>query len=337
MIHTDRLVLRPFTPDDVDAYLAYRTEPDTLQWLGSLIAPTRDEVVARFAHEATLGGPTEGEWYPYAIERDGVLLGDIGCEIRHGGGVAEVGYTLTPAARGHGYAAEAAGALADHLVAAHGIQRIEASLAADNVASMRVLESIGMTFEVLARQAFDLDGTWVHDLRYAMTATDRAAWVARNRTPPAAVELVEITPDDAHRWGRLRTHHSEERFVSPMAASWRDALFPETFEGAVAVPWLRGVLADGEHAAFVMLSETHGRQEGWYLWRLLVDRVHQRRGIGRAAVEQVAAGLRAAGVPRLFTSIVEGPGSPRRFYERLGFVATGREIDGETELVLALD
>lgn len=336
MIRTERLVLRAFTDDDLDAYLAYRTEPGTLQWLGSLIAPTRDEVVARFAREAELGGPTEGEWYPFAIERDGELLGDVGCELRHGGGVAEIGYTLAPAARGRGYASEAAGALADHLIARHGIRRVEASLAVDNVPSMRVLEAIGMTFEVVARDAFDLDGEWVDDLRYAMTAADRAAWVGRTRTPSSTVELTEITPDDAYLWGRLRTHHSEERFVATMALSWRDALFPESFEGVVAVPWLRGVVADGERAAFVMVSETHGNQAGWYLWRLLVDRWHQRRGIGRAAVAEVVARARAAGVPALYTSVVEGPGTPRPFYERLGFVPTGRIIDDEVELVLPL-
>lgn len=336
MIRTERLVLRAFTRDDLDGYVAYRSEPETLRRLGTRVAPTLDGTAAEFDRWSELGGPTEGEWYWYAIEHDGRVVGDVGCEISHGGGIAEIGYALRPEGRGQGYASEAAGAVVDHLIAEHAIQRIEAYLATDNVASMRVLEAIGMTFEVIARSAYCFDGEWVDSMSYAMTAVDRTAWVERPRSHPTDVSLVEITPDDAYLWGRLRTHHSQERLVASMALSWRDALFPESFEGVTAVPWMRGVLADGERVAFVMLSETHGTREGQYLWRLLVDRMHQRRGIGRRIIDAVAADLRAAGVPRLYTSCVEGIGSPRPFYEGLGFTPTGAVIDGETELVLSL-
>nr|MBA3400113.1 GNAT family N-acetyltransferase [Acidimicrobiia bacterium] len=33
---------------------------------------------------------------------------------------------------------------------------------------------------------------------------------------------------------------------------------------------------------------------------------------------------------------VDGPGSPRRFYEQLGFVPTGEIVDGEIEARLPL-
>lgn len=335
-IRTGRLVLRTFTRDEADAYAAYRTDPEVMRWMTSAVAPTCDDVVARIDAMAEQGGPAESGWFAYAIEAGGELTGDVTCIIRPGGGIAEIGYVLRPEFRGRGYAAEAAGALVDHLIAEHGIHRIEASLAPDNVASMRVLESIGMTFEVLARDAFCVDGVWEDDLRYAMTAADRAAWAGRMHTRAERVELVEIAPDEAYRWDRLQTHYSEQRFVATMPMTWRDALFPESFEDVTAVPWMRGVLVDGEPAAFVMLSETHGESTGWYLWRLLVDRMHQRRGIGTAVIGEVVRELRDRGVPRLFTSYVDGSGTPRPFYERLGFVPTGRVIDDEIELVLEL-
>jgi RimJ/RimL family protein N-acetyltransferase len=335
-IRTERLVLRPFTPGDVDAYMAYRCDPDVMRWLTSMVPPTRGALLARVDAMATHGGPAEGSWFSYAIDIDGQLAGDVSCCIRAGGGVAEIGYVLRPECRGSGYASEAAGALVDHLAAEHGIHRFEASLAPDNVASMRVLESIGMTFEVLAREAFCVDGAWEDDLRYAMTAVDRRRWLDRPRLAPAIVELVEIDPEDAYLWGRLQTHHSEQRFVATMPLTWRDALFPESFEDVLAVPWMRGVLADGERAGFVMLSLTHGTRDGQYLWRLLIDRLHQRRGIGTAALRAVIDHLHDQGVPRLYTSYVDGPGTPRPFYERIGFVPTGEIIDDETELVLEL-
>ena len=46
--------------------------------------------------------------------------------------------------------------------------------------------------------------------------------------------------------------------------------------------------------------------------------------------------LRAEGVTHLYTSCGEGRGSPRPFYDRLGFVPTGDLVDDETELVLSI-
>lgn len=335
-IVTSRLRLRAMSIDDVDAYLGYRSDPAVTSWLPSATPPTRDEVLHQIERMAAIGGPTAGEWYRFAIEHDGELVGDVATVIRPGGGVAEIGYVLRPDRQGRGFAAEAAAALVDHLIEQHSIHRIEAALAPDNVASMRVLEAIGMTFEVLARDAFCVDGVWEDDLRYAMTAGDRRAWKDRPRHAPDVVELVEITADDAGAWSALATHHSQERFVDPVSVSYADALFPEVFEDVVAVPWLRGVVADGERVAFVMTSETHGRQEGHFLWRMLVDRLHQRRGIGGHALALLFEHLREQGVTRLFTSCGEGAGSPRPFYERLGFRATGRLLDDEVELVLGL-
>ena len=56
-----------------------------------------------------------------------------------------------------------------------------------------------------------------------------------------------------------------------------------------------------------MTTTTYGSREGWYLWRLLIDRMHQ------------------------------GRGSPRPFYDRLGFEPTGLLVDEhETELVIPI-
>ena len=70
--------------------------------------------------------------------------------------------------------------------------------------------------------------------------------------------------------------------------------------------------------------------------RLLVDRMHQRRGIGERAVALVVEEARRAGVDRLVTSYVDERGGPEPFYERLGFVRTGAIVDGEVEAALRL-
>ena len=80
-----------------------------------------------------------------------------------------------------------------------------------------------------------------------------------------------------------------------MPESFADALVPEIVDGAPVVPWMRGVEADGELAGFVMLAEVTDAHPEPYLWRLFVDRRHQRRGIGDRVLALVVERLRAEG------------------------------------------
>jgi RimJ/RimL family protein N-acetyltransferase len=331
-LHTERLVLRLMLPTDADIVVAYRNDPEIAAMQDWDLPYSLERARTMLARQADRDDLVAGDWTSLALQlnRDlnGDLIGDVACRIDDTCSVAEIGYTLRREFHGHGYAREAVAALVDHVLASTPVHRIEASLDPQNVASMRVLESIGFTFETFTRQSYFMRGEWYDDLRYAMLRDDRAAWLARPATPPSTVELVEITPDDAYLWGRLATHHSQQRFVATMALSFRDALFPEVVDGAPVVPWMRGVIADGQRVGFVMLAEVTAHHHEPFLWRLLIDRWHQRRGIGERVIGLVVERLRAEGQPALVTSWVGGlPGTPEPFYWHLGFAPTG-EMDG---------
>ena len=74
----------------------------------------------------------------------------------------------------------------------------------------------------------------------------------------------------------------------------------------------------------------------WFLWKLLVDERHQRRGYGREAVRLVADIVRANGAAEPLTSCGPGDDGPEPFYGRIGFRPTG-ELDENAEIILALD
>ena len=82
---------------------------------------------------------------------------------------------------------------------------------------------------------------------------------------------------------------------------------------------------------FVMLALRTEHHPEPYLWRLLIDRMHQRRGIGGRVLDLVEDEFRAMGNTTLLVSWSEGKGSPRPFYVKHGFEPTGRVIDEETE------
>jgi len=325
--------------DDAPVVAAYRDDPAVNHFQDWDLPYTEERFLERLALNPGFDTIPEGRWVNLALEIDapggGIVIGDLACHLQEGGRVAEIGYTLRTEYQGKGFASEAAGALVDHLLATTEVHRFEASLDPENVPSMRVLEAIGMTMESLSRQSYPLRGRWDDDLRYSMLRDDRAAWLARPTAPPQRLELVEITADDAHLWAQLATHYSQRRLVSPMEKSFRDALFPEPYNGEPVTPWLRGVLADGERVAFVMVAAATPSHPEPYLWRLLVDRMHQRRGIGSMVVQQLREQFAAEGLRSLLVSYHPGKGSPAPFYERHGFVPTGAVEYGEIEARLS--
>jgi len=133
--------------------------------------------------------------------------------------------------------------------------------------------------------------------------------------PPEQQEYVGGTVDDA---------------LSDAAA------YPE------ARAWPRGVYVDGVPVGFVMLSWDVRPDPPdptlvgpWFLWKLMIARDQQGRGLGRATVDAVAEVIRTAGATELLTSYGVGVGDPSGFYAALGFVPTGDLHEGE--VVAALD
>ncbi len=89
---------------------------------------------------------------------------------------------------------------------------------------------------------------------------------------------------------------------------------------------------------FLMISDEVGAP-GYipqYLWKLLIDERHQRKGLGTATLDLVVEYLRhRPGVDVVWTSAGQGEGSPIQFYERYGFERTG-EIVFDNEVLRRL-
>jgi [ribosomal protein S5]-alanine N-acetyltransferase len=76
---------------------------------------------------------------------DETLIGETGFHgPPDGSGTVEVGYSIVPAYRGRGFASEATRALISHALHRPDIRRVTAECLDDNVASLRVLEKLGM-------------------------------------------------------------------------------------------------------------------------------------------------------------------------------------------------
>jgi RimJ/RimL family protein N-acetyltransferase len=259
------------------------------------------------------------------------MFGDLALHLTQEARTAEVGYTFSRDYWGKGYATEALSALVEYLFEDLGVTRVFGMLHPDNPASAMVMERNGFLFEGHTRSSFWLNDEVSDDWIYGLLQPDWEAWKNRPQSPPNRVELVEVTTENELEVARLKTHKTQESFVAPMVWSYTDALFPEVVDGAPVVPWMRAVVADDEIVGFVMLALTTEHHPEPYLWRLLIDRLHQRRGVGRRALDLVEDEVRAMGDTTLLTSWEEGKGSPAPMYRKRGYEPTGRIVDGEIE------
>lgn len=332
-IKTARLVIRSPRIGDERALWERRNDPEVARYQNWAVPYPESEATASIAEAAALDGPEIDEWW-MAIVTDattGETLGDLVLHLSWGGRSAEIGYTLHREHWGRGIATEAVEAIVDWLFDRQEVTRVFAMIDPANLASARLLERTGFVFEAHTRSSFWKGDEVSDDHIYSMLRSDWEAWRDRTRARPDTVRLVEITADNQYQVSKLETHQTQQRFVAPVRASYADALFPEEVDGAPVVPWMRAIEADGDLAGFVMLAEITDHHPEPYLWRLLVDRLHQRRGIGSMAMDLVEDRCRSWGANALDTSWVPGRGSPELFYLRRGFRLTGRVVDGEIE------
>lgn len=174
-IETPRLRLRPFRPEDLPTFAAYRSDAETARYQ-SWQAPYTLAQAERFLESmAGIEPGTPGEWFQFALERksDGAMIGDcafciLADDTDEDTLQAEIGYTLAPAARGRGYATEAVRGLLDHLFAAYGLHRVRANCDPENRASARVLERVGMRCEGHFIESLWFKGDWADELWYAI-------------------------------------------------------------------------------------------------------------------------------------------------------------------------
>jgi diamine N-acetyltransferase len=121
--------------------------------------------------------------------------------------------------------------------------------------------------------------------------------------------------------------------VAPNAVSIAEASF-------YGEAWFRAIYDDEVLVGFVMLYDPtlveNPDEPDFFLWRLMIAKAHQRKGLGRAAVKLLISHVRTRpGAKKLLVSHASKADSLGRFYRSLGFIYTGQEEEGEK--VMALD
>ena len=144
-LETDRLLLRQFVPDDLDALAQIFADPEVVKHLGSGQPASREETeTALHSIIAHWGRQGFGRWAAvYKPTRE--LIGYGGLRNFHG--EPELVYLLKKSYWDHGLATEMARASLKFGFEELKFERIIAMAKTANVASHRVMEKAGMCFE----------------------------------------------------------------------------------------------------------------------------------------------------------------------------------------------
>lgn len=140
-LHTPRLLLDPYTPDDEEEFVALFQDVRVSRWMGD--GPSSE------ADDRALFGRIFSKVYArelfdvWAVRREGRLVGHA--EIKRTDAVDghEIVYALAPEAWGSGLGTELAEALLAHGFETLGLAEVHATVAAENEASLRLLGRIG--------------------------------------------------------------------------------------------------------------------------------------------------------------------------------------------------
>ena len=171
MLHleTPRLRLRPFADADLEAFLAYRCDPEVARFQGWEAPFPREQAQAFVASMKRVTHLAPGDWLQLALERADQpgLIGDVALHLLDMQ-QAEIGFTLARSFQRQGYATEAVTRLIDHLFRDMRLHRVTATCDAKNLASIRLLERIGMRREGLFVQHVWFKGAWSSECFYAI-------------------------------------------------------------------------------------------------------------------------------------------------------------------------
>lgn len=147
------------------------------------------------------------------------------------------------------------------------------------------------------------------------------------------LRLEELSAANIVAANSLTLRPGQEQFVTPTSYAIADAwINPST-------SWPR-VVVDGEQVVGFIRGnfDPDNAQEEFRscIWRINVSAEAQGAGIGRFAVEALAAEARSRGFDRLTVLWDSGEDSPEDFFLRIGFVVVGQTQYGENMGALAL-
>jgi len=136
------------------------------------------------------------------------------------------------------------------------------------------------------------------------------------------INLQIITKDNLSPIMKLKVKDDQQDQVASNAVSIAQAHYSDK-------AWFRGIYFDDTPVGFVMLSIDKEKKEYW-VWRYMIDKNHQGKGYGKAALLQVIDFMKTLpDIEEILLSYVPKENGANAFYTKVGFIDTGKKIEDE--------
>ena len=175
-IETERLRFRPYEASDRSTLLELFGRPEVTRYLpfGPATEDTVDAILERRLARTAIEHEGDGLLALAVLRDTGVPVGELMLRYtseEHRTG--EIGWSIHPDHQGQGLATEGARAFLRLGFEGLDLHRVTAECDPRNIASIRVMERLGMRREGHLREAFLAQGVWTDELVYAIL---RAEW-----------------------------------------------------------------------------------------------------------------------------------------------------------------
>lgn len=172
-LETERLVLRPFEPTDVDGVIELANDPDIARNTINIPHPYgRADAEAWIASHPAQRERREAVTYAITDRSTDRLMGAVGLTLDDPDHRAELGYWIGREFWGRGFATEATAAVIDWAFQALDLHRVHATHFPRNPASGSVLRKLGMRREGRLREHVLKDGEYLDLEYYALLRDD---------------------------------------------------------------------------------------------------------------------------------------------------------------------
>jgi ribosomal-protein-alanine N-acetyltransferase len=156
-LETPRLILRPFTLEDLDAYYRLGATPALVRYVGGKMLESLDAARQLMLSATLRDYEVHGYGRLAVIEKaTGELIGFSGLKNDRAIGEIDIGYRFFESHWGKGFATESAKAAMTYGREVLGLQRIVGIVQPANTASVHVLKKLGLVYEKRIR--YDGDG-----------------------------------------------------------------------------------------------------------------------------------------------------------------------------------
>ncbi len=175
-VRSNRLILRQFSQQDVDAFYLYRSSPEVAKFQSWENYQYHDAEF--FVNKQSKSVPNlPGTWFQFAIAlvETNQLIGDCALHtLLDEPRIVEIGFTLAEEHQRNGYASEAVRALLSYIF--NDLRKHKAIAFTDvrNEKSIRLLELVGMRKEGHLLENYMSKGHWVDEYQYSLLQSE---WV----------------------------------------------------------------------------------------------------------------------------------------------------------------